>query len=131
MLTGLISTLQKVMQEAGLPTSATLAEARGLRGREDMTRPVDIVVLDYYAPGRHLMPDGVVTTAYMNTTQRETGEIPGFAANLVEDRKFYADMTSERPVARIRGGEAHLGTICDRGWGPPRSACPIIPAHAC
>ncbi len=49
--------------------------------------------------------------------ERETGEIPGFAAKLVEDRKFYADKTSERPAAKIHGGETHLGIICDRGGG--------------
>jgi hypothetical protein len=48
--------------------------------------------------------DGVVTTVYRNTRPRETGDIPGYAAKLVEDRKFYADKTSERPVARIHGG---------------------------
>ncbi len=57
-----------------------------------------------HAPGRHLLLDGVVTTVYRNTKQRETGDIPGYAAKLVEDMKFYADMTSERPVARIHGG---------------------------
>jgi hypothetical protein len=63
----LILTLQKVLQEAGVPTSATLVEARGLRGREDKTRPCDIVVLDFYAHGHHLMIDGVATIAYRNT----------------------------------------------------------------
>jgi hypothetical protein len=101
---GLITTLQKVLKEAGVPSSSTMTEARGLRGRADMTRPGDIVVLDFYAPGRHLLLDGVLTTVYRNTRQRETGEIPGYAAKLVEDRKFYADKTSERPVAKIHGG---------------------------
>jgi len=68
------------------------------------TVPGDIVVLDYHAPGKHLMLDGVVTTVYMNTRQKETGEIPGYAAKLVEDMKFYANKTSERLVARIHGG---------------------------
>jgi hypothetical protein len=62
------------------------------------------VVLDYHAPGRHLLPDGVVTTVYRNTRQRETREVPGYAAKLVEDRKFYADKSSERLVARVHGG---------------------------
>jgi hypothetical protein len=57
------------------------------------------LVLDYYAPGHHLLLDSVVTTAYKNAMLRETGEIPGFAAKLVEDMKFYADKTSERPIA--------------------------------
>ena len=72
---GLISTLQKVLHEAGVPTSATLAEARGLRGREDKTRPRDIMVIDYHAPGHHLVLDDVATTAYRNPRQTKTGEI--------------------------------------------------------
>ena len=84
--------------------SATMTEARGLRRRKDKTRPSDIVVSDYHAPGHHLLLDGVATTAYKNTRQRETGEIPGYAAKLVEDKKFYADKTSKRPVGRIHGG---------------------------
>ncbi len=75
-----------------------------MRGGQDRTRPGDIVVLDYHALGRHLLLDGVVTSVYRNTRQRETGDIPGFAAKLVEDRKFYADKTFGRPVARIHGG---------------------------
>ena len=129
---GLISTLQKVLLEAGVPASATLVKARGLREREDMTRPCDIVVLDYYTHGHHLLLNGVVTTTYRNTMQRETGEIPGFAAKLVEDRKIYADKTSERPVAMIHGGKHTLVPFAvEDGWGPPGSACPSIPAHAC
>ena len=60
----LITCLQTVLEEARVPTSVTLTEARGLRGDEDKTRPGDIVVLDYHAPERHLLLDGVVTTAY-------------------------------------------------------------------
>ena len=75
-----------------------------MRGREDKTRLCDIVVLDFYSPGHHLLMDGVVTTTYKNARQRETGGIPGYATKLVEDRKFYADKTSERLVARIHGG---------------------------
>ena len=84
---------------------ATLTEARGLRGRGDNTRPPgDIVVLDYHAPGQHLLLDGVVTNAYTNTRQGEAREIPWYAAKLVEDKKFYADKISERHVAKIHGG---------------------------
>ena len=105
---GLISILQRVLKEAGVPTSATVTKARGLRGGVDKTMLGDIVVLDYTAPGKHLLLDGVVTTVYMNTRHRETRVIPGYAAKLVEDRKLYADKTSERPVARIHGGRHTL-----------------------
>jgi len=86
-------------------TSATPTEARGLRGREDKTRPCDIVVLDYYTLGHRLLLDGMATTACRNTRHRETGKIPGYTAKLVEDRKFYADKTLERPIGRIYGGK--------------------------
>ena len=101
---GLISTLRKVLHEAGVPSSATSTEARGLRGRGDNSRHVDIVVLDYHTPGRHLLLDGVVSTAYRNTRQRETREIPGYATKLVEDGTFYADKVSELFAAKIQGG---------------------------
>jgi hypothetical protein len=39
--------------------------------------------------------DGVVSVVYMNTRLRETSLIPGYAAKLVEDKKFYADKTTE------------------------------------
>ena len=54
----------------------------------DKTRTGDIVVLDFYAPGRQLLLDGVVTTVYTNTRLRETTEVLGYAAKLVEDGKF-------------------------------------------
>ena len=64
--------------------------------------------MDYHAPGRHLLLDGVVTTAYMNTRQRKTWEIPGYATKLVEDNKFSADKISEQPAAMIHGGRHTL-----------------------
>ena len=105
---GLISVRQRVLKEAGVPTSTTLTEARGLRGGVDMTRHGDIVELDYTAPGEHIQMHGVDTTVYKNMRQRETRGIPGYAARLMEDRKFYADKSSEQPVARIHGGRQTL-----------------------
>ena len=69
---------------------------------------MDIVVLKYHAPGKHMLLDGVVTTAYKNTRQRETRTFPGYAAKMVEDTKLYADGISERPDARIHGGRHTL-----------------------
>ncbi len=51
----LVTCLQKVLQEAWVPTSATLTEARGLHGGVERTRNGGIVVLDYHAPGKHVM----------------------------------------------------------------------------
>jgi len=71
-------------------------------------RPSDIVVLDYVAPGKHLLLDGVVTTTRKNTRVRETRSILGYADKLVEDVKFNADKTSERPVSTSHGGRHTL-----------------------
>jgi hypothetical protein len=43
---GLISCLEKVLKEVGVPTSAMLTKARIPREGEDKTVPKDIVVLD-------------------------------------------------------------------------------------
>jgi len=105
---GLISTLQKVLRKAGFPTSTTLTENVGYAGGEDKTRPTDIMVLDYHAPGRHLLLDDVVTTVYMNIRQRETGEISGYAAKLVEDTNF----TPTRPQNGSLPGSVVGCTLC-------------------
>jgi hypothetical protein len=80
--------------------------------------------MDYHAPGRHLLLDRVVTIAYRNTRQRETSrEIPGYAPELVENRKFYADKISERPDAKIHGRRQTLVPIVVEDGG-------ILGAHA-
>ena len=65
---GLMSCLHKVLLEADVPCLAMETEARGMRGqesREDYPYPSnDIVFLDYVAPGKYLLLDIVVTTAY-------------------------------------------------------------------
>jgi hypothetical protein len=38
-----------------------------MRGREDNSRPGDVMVLDYHIPGKHLLVDGGITTFYRNT----------------------------------------------------------------
>ena len=100
-----------------MPTSATLTEARGLRGGVDRTRHGDIVALDYTAPGKHLLLDGVVTTVYMNMRHKETHGIPGYVAKVVEDMNFYADKSSERPVARIHEGRHTLAPFAVEDGG--------------
>ncbi len=50
MYAGLISCLQKVLQEGGVPgSSKVILKAREMRRREDHSRHGDIVVLDYVA----------------------------------------------------------------------------------
>ena len=71
-------------------------------------------------------------TVYRNIRQRETREIPGYAANLMEVRKFYADKTSERPVAIIHGGMHTLVPFAiEDGGRLARGACAGSPSLAC
>ena len=65
--------------------------------------------------------DGVVTTAYKNTRQRETGKIPGYVAKLVEDMQFYAGKTSEWHVGKIHGGEHTLIPFATEDGGRHRA----------
>ena len=68
-------------------------EARGLRGT-DRSRHGDIVALDFFADGRHLVIDAVMTTVYRNIVLEKVATIPGYAAKQAEDMKFLADMIS-------------------------------------
>jgi uncharacterized protein YacL len=52
-------------------------EARGLRSG-DATRPRDLVILDFFATGKHLIIDGVVTTVYRNSFLSQVSIVPGF-----------------------------------------------------
>ena len=71
------------------------------------------MILDYVAPGKHLLLDGVVKTTYKNNRLRESRSIPGYATKFVEDRKFYADKNSERPFSTCHGGRNTMaGPLC-------------------
>ena len=85
-------------------------------------------MLDYTAPGNHLLLDGVDITEYMNTRHWETRGIPGYAAKQVEDTKFYADKSSKRPVTRIHGGRHTLVHFAmEDGGRLPRGTRAILP----
>ena len=70
----------------------------------DASRPVDIVVLDFSDADRHLVIDVLVTTVYHNTVLDKVASVPGYAAKLVEDRKFMKDADSPQHVAVATGG---------------------------
>jgi hypothetical protein len=53
---GLIKSLRVIVEEAGVPKAVIVEEARGLRAG-DATRHGDLVVVDFTAPGRHLIMD--------------------------------------------------------------------------
>jgi hypothetical protein len=82
---------------------AFLTKARGLRAA-GASRPGDVVVLEFFAEGHHLVVDAVATTVYRNGILKNASSIPGYAAKQIEDRKFNADHASSQPITAIHGG---------------------------
>ena len=66
MQSGLVDVLVSILKDVGVPDMAVNTEARGLRAA-DASRLGDVVVLDFFAEGRHLVVYAVVTTIYRNT----------------------------------------------------------------
>ena len=63
---GLVGVITTILRESGVPEAVVLLEARGLRAA-DSSRHGDVVALDFFANGIHLVIDAVTTTVYMNT----------------------------------------------------------------
>ena len=95
--------IKSILKEAGVPNASVVLEAGGLRA-SDNSRPGDVVALDFFADGRHLVIDEVTTTVYRNTIPEKLATIPGFAVKQAEDMKFLADRKSRQPIAAIHGG---------------------------
>ena len=100
---GLVGIIKAILREAGVPDASIVLEARGLRAA-DSSRPGDVVALDFFADGRHLVVDAVMTTVYRNTVLKKVATVPGYAAKQAEDRKFLADKASSQPISAIHGG---------------------------
>ncbi len=60
--------------------------------------------MDFFADGRHLVIDAVMTTVYKNTVMEKVATVPGFAAKQAEDKKFLAGRTSSQPISATHGG---------------------------
>ena len=58
-----------------------------------------------YGLGRHLVIDVALCTVYRNVILAQTCSIPGYAAKMAEDRKFYNDKKSSHPVSSKYGGD--------------------------
>ena len=99
----LVGVIKTFLREAGIPDAAVVTKARGLRAA-DRSRPGDVVALDFFAEGRHLVIDAVMTTVYRNTVLEKVATIPGFAAKQAEDKKLFADKTSTQPISAVHGG---------------------------
>ena len=62
---GLVGVIRSIPKDVGIQDLAIITKARGVRSK-DATRPGDVVVLDFFAEGMHLVIDAVVTTVYRN-----------------------------------------------------------------
>ena len=88
----LVGVIKLILRETGVPDASVVTEARGLRAA-DRSRPGDVVALDFFTYGRHLVIDAVMTTVYMNIVLERGATIPGYAAKHAEDVKFLAGRT--------------------------------------
>jgi hypothetical protein len=100
---GLIGVIKNILRDSRVPGASVVMEARGLRAA-DMSCPGDIVAIDFFAVGRHLVIDAVMTTVYLNTVLTKVATIHGYAAKQAEDRKFLANKTSRQPISTLHGG---------------------------
>ncbi len=100
---GLVGVIKLILKKAGVPDALVVQEARGLRAT-DRSRPGNVVTVDFFADGRHIVNDVVMTTVYINTMLQKVATIPGHAAKQAEDKKFLADKSSSQPISTIHGG---------------------------
>ena len=76
---GLVGVIKLILREVGVPDASVVTEARGVRAA-DRSRPGDVVALDFFADGRHLVIDAVMTTVYRNHVLESVATIHGYAA---------------------------------------------------
>ena len=100
---GRVGVIKAILRESGVPEAAVVLEARNLRAT-DNSRPGDVVALEFFSDGRHLVIDAVMTTVYMNSVMEKVATVQGFAAKQAEGRKFLADMTSRQPISATHVG---------------------------
>jgi len=55
--------IKTILRESGVPEASVVLGARGLRAA-DSSQPGDVVALDFFADGMHLVIDAVMTTVY-------------------------------------------------------------------
>ena len=98
-----------------MPDASVVMEARVLRAAYH-SGSCDVVALDFFAQGRHLAIDAIVTTTYKNTVLQKIASIPGNEAKQAEDRKFLADRTPSQPIATPYGGLHVLVPFAIESW---------------
>jgi len=122
----LVGVIKTILREAGVPDAALVTEARGLRAA-DRLRPGDVVALDFFADGRHLVIDAVMTTVYKNTVLEKVATVPGIRGKT--SRRLEVFGSQDIKPANL-GGERrppHLGPFRYRRRRPPGGTCPSSP----
>ena len=116
MPSGLVKVLQFILHDVGVLDATVVVEARGLRAT-DWSRPGDIVALDFFANGKYLVIDAVMTLVYRSTILPKVATILGYASKQTKDMKFMSNKTSQQPIAVPHGGPHVLvpSAIKDRG----------------
>ena len=76
---GLVGVIRSCLRDAGVLDAAIVLESRGLRAA-DRSGPGDVVALVFFADGRHLVIDAVITIVYKNTVLLKVAIVPGYAA---------------------------------------------------
>ena len=86
---GLVAVIVAILLMAGVPKSSIVAVEKQKGLRPNRSRPGDVVVLDFYGPGRHLVIDAVISARCIGILSLSaTSLIPGHVAKLAEDKKF-------------------------------------------
>jgi hypothetical protein len=62
----LMHVIRMILKDDDVPNVPLVVEARGPRSL-DSSRPGNVVALDFFADGRHLVIDEVMTNVYRNT----------------------------------------------------------------
>ncbi len=89
---GIVHVIQTILREVGVPEASLVVKARGLKAA-DRSKPEDLVALDFFANGRHLVIDTVIIKVCRNTVLHKVATIPVYEAKQAKDMKFFADMT--------------------------------------
>ena len=94
---GLVDVIKAILREVGVLDASVVLEARGMRAA-DRSRPRDVVAVDFFADGKHLVIDAVLITMSRIIILEKVATSLGYAAKQAEDKKFMTYQTSTHPI---------------------------------
>jgi hypothetical protein len=107
---GLVKVLGSILRDASVPELMVVVEARGLRAAYRSISG-DVVPPYFFADGRHMVIDAVMTSVYRITVLSRVVTILGYATKPAEYRKFLAGRTVRHPIAAPHNGPHVLVTF--------------------